>query len=222
MRISTVNIKNFRSLRDVRIRFDDVTTFIGPNGTGKSTALRALDWFFKGGKAGELSEKDCSNGILGESILVEITFSGITEFARKALGKYAPIGVDTFTAWKQRTPQGEKYLSANAKGFALFTAIKEAAGAAEKKELYKSLRESNSELELPPASTGPAILAALASWEASNTERLDPLPENLQTNFFASRGYWQMWQNLGWWSGSWTAPFRVDCPLPYSQTGFCS
>lgn len=34
-------IKNHRCLRDVDIRFDDITTFIGPNGMGKSATLRA-------------------------------------------------------------------------------------------------------------------------------------------------------------------------------------
>lgn len=45
--ISAVHVKNFRSLRDVRI--DDVgkfTVFSGRNGTGKSNILRALNLFF--------------------------------------------------------------------------------------------------------------------------------------------------------------------------------
>ena len=48
MRIQSVRIKNFCTLKDVKIPFDSVTTFIGPNGAGKSTVLRALDWYFKG------------------------------------------------------------------------------------------------------------------------------------------------------------------------------
>lgn len=35
MRIQRVAIKNYRCLRDVDIRFDGITTFIGPNGVGK-------------------------------------------------------------------------------------------------------------------------------------------------------------------------------------------
>jgi predicted ATP-dependent endonuclease of OLD family len=48
MKIQSVTIKNFRTLKNMTITFDDVTTFIGPNGTGKSTVLRGLDWFFNG------------------------------------------------------------------------------------------------------------------------------------------------------------------------------
>ncbi|MFC5055402.1 AAA family ATPase [Saccharothrix xinjiangensis] len=43
MRIARVRIRNFRCLEDVEVRFDEVTTLIGPNGVGKSTVLRALD-----------------------------------------------------------------------------------------------------------------------------------------------------------------------------------
>jgi AAA15 family ATPase/GTPase len=50
MRIKRVWIQGFRSLRNVEIPFDDITTFIGPNGVGKSSVLRALNWFFHGSR----------------------------------------------------------------------------------------------------------------------------------------------------------------------------
>lgn len=187
MRIHRVAIKNFRSLKDVAIDFDDVTTFIGPNGTGKSSILRGLDWFFNGSKSGDLTEDDCSFGAIDTDIEVEVTFGDLTAADRTQLGKYAPAGVSTFTAWKKRTPEGDEYLSANAKGFPPFSAIKSAQGVngeGGKKELYNALRESRSDLSLPIAATGPAIDAAITTWEAANTEQLENLAEALQTNFF--------------------------------------
>ena len=136
MKIQSVRIKNFRALKDVTIPFDSVTTFIGPNGAGKSTVLRALDWFFNG-KPGSLTEKDCSFGAADEEIEVQVTFSDLSEKDREALGKYAPDGATTFTAWRQRSPDGSDRLSANAKGFPAFNAIKAAVGATAKKDLYK-------------------------------------------------------------------------------------
>ena len=100
MKIQSVRIKNFRLLKDVFITFDSVTTLIGPNGTGKSTVLRALDWFFNGGKGCELADKDCSFGSVDEDIEVRVTFSNLTEKDREALEKYAPAEATTFTAWK--------------------------------------------------------------------------------------------------------------------------
>ncbi|MGF6998976.1 putative ATP-dependent endonuclease of OLD family [Paraburkholderia sp. GAS32] len=95
MKILSVRIKNFRTLKDVTIPFDSVTTFIGPNGAGKSTVLRALDWYFNG-KPGSLTEKDCSFGATDEDIEVQVTFADLTDKDRNELGKYAPAGITTF------------------------------------------------------------------------------------------------------------------------------
>ena len=183
MKIQSVRVKNFRTLKDVTIPFDSVTTFIGPNGAGKSTVLRALDWYFNG-KPGSLTEKDCSFGVTTENIEVQVTFTDLTDKDREALGKYVPEGVATFTAWKLRSPDGSEVLSANAKGFPEFNAIKTAGGAAAKRELYANLRGSRSDLNLAAANTGAAVDQAMTAWESSHTDQLVDSPEALQTNFF--------------------------------------
>ena len=134
MKIQSVGIKNFRSLKDVNIVFDSVTTLIGPNGTGKSTVLRALDWFFNGGKGCELTDKDCSFGAVDEDIEVRVTFSNLTEKDREALEKYAPDEAATFTAWKVHYTDGTEVLSANLKSYQPFAVIRSKSTAAEKKD----------------------------------------------------------------------------------------
>lgn len=183
MKIASVRIRNFRTLKDVAIPFDSVTTFIGPNGTGKSTVLRALDWFFNG-KPGCLSDRDCSFGATDESIEVQVTFDNLTTGDRQALGKYAPGSATTFTAWKQRRPDGSEVLSANAKGLPAFQAIKLASTATLKKELYASLRNDQPKLKLPAANTGTLVEQEMVAWEAANVEQLQDSPDILQTNFF--------------------------------------
>jgi len=183
MKIQSVCIKNFRTLKNVTIAFDSVTTFIGPNGVGKSTVLRALDWYFNG-KPSSLMDQDCSFGATDEDIEVQITFNDLTNKDREALGKYAPDGVSTFTAWRSRSPGGADVLSANAKSFPDFNAIKMASGATAKKELYAELRRSRPDLNLAAANTGAAVEQAMTTWEASHTDRLVDAPEALQTNFF--------------------------------------
>ena len=170
-------------MTDINIPFDSVTTFIGPNGAGKSTVLRALDWFFNG-KVGMLNEKDCSFGTIDKDIEVQVTFSNLTERDREALGKYAPQGAATFTAWRLRAPDGSERLSANAKSFPYFNDIKAANGATAKKDLYNALREAHPEFNLPVAKTGLAVEEAMTAWEASHTELLHEALESLQTNFF--------------------------------------
>jgi predicted ATP-dependent endonuclease of OLD family len=183
MKIQSVRIKNFRTLKDVTIPFDSVTTFIGPNGTGKSTVLRALDWYFNG-KLGSLTEKDCSFGATDEDIEVQVTFADLTDKDREELGKYAPAGVTTFTAWKRRCPDGAENLSANSKNFAPFNAIRSKGSAADKKAAYNELRTSDSSLGLPAWSSADAANQTMTTWEAGHIDQLVEAPESLQTNFF--------------------------------------
>lgn len=184
MKMQSVGIKNFRTLKDVTIGFDAVTTLIGPNGAGKSTVLRALDWFFNGGKGCELAEKDCSFGAVDEDIEVRVTFSNLTEKDREALGKYAPAEATTFTAWKVRGADGAEVLSANSKSYPPFAEIRSKGSAGEKKTAYNQLRSDDSSLELPTWTNQDAALEAMTAWEASNTDKLVEAPDDLQTNFF--------------------------------------
>lgn len=183
MKIQSVRIKNFRTLKDVTIPFDSVTTFIGPNGAGKSTVLRALDWFFNG-KPGLLTEKDCSFGATDEDIEVRVTFADLSEKDRNELGKYAPAGVTTFTAWKCRGPDGAESLSANSKSYEPFNAIRSKGSAADKKAAYNELRMSDVALSLPSWTNLDAANQIMTAWEASHTDQLVEAPEYLQTNFF--------------------------------------
>ncbi|GAB6848200.1 ATP-dependent nuclease [Paraburkholderia kururiensis] len=183
MKIQSVRIKNFRTLKDVTIPFDSVTTFIGPNGAGKSTVLRALDWYFNG-KLGSLTEKDCSFGATDEDIEVQVTFADLTDKDRNELGKYAPAGVTTFTAWKRRGPDGAESLSANSKSYPPFNAIRGKGSAADKRTAYNDLRNSDSSLALPAWSSADAANQVMTTWEAGHTDQLTEAPESLQTNFF--------------------------------------
>lgn len=183
MKIQSIRIKNFRTLKDVTIPFDSVTTFIGPNGTGKSTVLRALDWFFNG-KPGSLAEKDCSFGATTEDIEVQVTFRDLTDKDRGQLGKYAPAGVTTFTAWKCHSQNGDEILSANSKSYTPFNEIRSIGSGAEKKAAYNALRTTDPSLGLPGWTSIDAANQAMTTWESSHTDQLVEAPESLQTNFF--------------------------------------
>ena len=183
MRIQSVRIRNFRALKDVTIPFDQVTTFIGPNGTGKSTVLRALDWYFNG-KAGSITETDCSFGGINEPIEVQVTFSDLNDNDRAALGKYAPPGAHTFTAWKSWDRHGTESLSANSKSYAPFNVVRGIASAVEKKNEYGRILAGDPSLNLPAWTNLEAAGQAMTAWETEHIERLTEAPEALQTNFF--------------------------------------
>ena len=101
MRIASVHIERFRCLYDLTADFDDLTVLIGANGSGKSSVLRALDWFFNGGL---LELDDVSGQDADATVSVSVTFSDLSAADRTALGIAEPprFGRITATAAAQR------------------------------------------------------------------------------------------------------------------------
>lgn len=89
MRISQLEIKNFRAIEYFSGNIDGLTVFIGPNGGGKSSILHAINWLFDG-KVRDDDDffKHPANGVADE-MSVTITFEGLTPSDRQAFGKYA-------------------------------------------------------------------------------------------------------------------------------------
>ncbi|MFD7128160.1 MULTISPECIES: hypothetical protein [Streptomyces] len=83
-----------------------MTSFIGPTGVGKSTVLRALDWFFNGERSLSLSDGDVHSAAKGARIVVEVEFDGLTAHDRETPGRYAPDGAESVSVW--RTPAHEQ------------------------------------------------------------------------------------------------------------------
>ena len=89
MKIKSVEIRNFKAIREFKGEFGKLTTFIGPNGGGKSSILHAIAWLF----SGDLKTADdffCPpNGERSTEISVKVTFDSLTAGDRQAFGKYA-------------------------------------------------------------------------------------------------------------------------------------
>lgn len=86
MRIKTVTIHHYRSIRALTLRCSPTTVLLGPNNHGKSNVLSALDFFFSGGKP-EPADFFHHRGEDPE-LWVDITFSGLTEQERTTFAKY--------------------------------------------------------------------------------------------------------------------------------------
>lgn len=153
MKIKRVRIENFCCLHKVDIAFDEITSFIGPTGVGKSTVLRALDWFFNGEKSVALTTDDIHSAVAGaggERISVEVEFDGLTDFDREALGRYAPDDAITVSIWRT-WDDGEDKITGRALAYAPFDEIRSVTGGAmAKRRAYNALRESTPSLGLPP------------------------------------------------------------------------
>ncbi|MFC4049280.1 ATP-dependent endonuclease [Actinomadura syzygii] len=185
-------IRNYRCLRDVDIRFDDITTFIGPNGVGKSAVLRALEWFFNGPPGGRgLTEDDVWAGAERKQISVGVEFSDLTDTDRNALGKYAAGDVQTVWLWR-RWEDGSDKLSGRALTYPPFDEIRAIKGAVDRRKRYRTLTDEDPGLDLPPVKNAQELDDAMTRWEREHPELLEGTELDSDTHFFGFAGQAKM------------------------------
>ena len=83
MRLSYINIQNFKCIDDWEFEVEDFSTIIGPNNTGKSSVLRAIEIFLNGDKP-ELNE--WSRGNEDDPIVIQGIFDDINDWERNISG----------------------------------------------------------------------------------------------------------------------------------------
>ena len=76
MLIESIDIKRFRSIRDVTLGFHTLTVIVGRNGSGKSSVLHALQNFYQ--TAAATSVEDFFNRDTDQPIELRVTFSRLT------------------------------------------------------------------------------------------------------------------------------------------------
>src|ERR1700722_15893729 len=153
-----IAIKNYRCLEDVEIVFSDITTLIGANGVGKSSVLRALDWYFNGGKSSGLTEEDVRIGASQRRIEVEVEFGDLTEYDRPVLGGSLVLddATDAHAIIGRSWEAGSASCWAHGRVFPLFADIRAAESARDRVQHYRQFRVDHQDLELPSASSGVA------------------------------------------------------------------
>lgn len=88
MRIRELTIHNFRSIRDLEMRCQASTVLIGPNNSGKSNVLDALDFFLSSGAKAVPEDFFAFRDAGDEDLWIEVTFSDLTEQEKSTFGKY--------------------------------------------------------------------------------------------------------------------------------------
>jgi putative ATP-dependent endonuclease of the OLD family len=184
MRMRQARIRNFRCLGDIVINFNDITTFIGPNGVGKSSILRALDWFFNGPT---LTEDDLMSGSTDRCITVEVEFDSITDNDRQRLGKYAIPGSDMVTIWK-RWDDGNEKLFGKGRALPEFVEIRSGANATERRNRYKEFRKNHPDFDLPTDTSDAQVQATLDQWESAHPDELKDVDIDSTTHIFGFAG----------------------------------
>lgn len=186
MKIKSVRIKNFRSIREQTIDLDHYTCFVGANGSGKSNVLHALNVFF--GESGipgldtrSLGEEDFHKKNTTEPVEITITFSDLSPEAKDDLAHYVRhdqlvVSVkaifDTATGKAEVKQYGHRMVI---KDFApFFEAEKAGKKVAELKEIYSKVQENYP--DLPPPGTKDAMIQELRSYEEKHPEKCEELP----------------------------------------------
>ncbi|QEQ01388.1 DUF2813 domain-containing protein [Thermosynechococcus sp. CL-1] len=186
MKIKSVRIRNFRSIKEQTIELDDYTCFVGANGSGKSSVLHALNVFF--GESGipglntrSLSEEDFHAKNTTDPIEITITFTDFSEEAKNELQHYVrhdqlvvsvEAQFDPVTNTAEVKQYGRRMVI---KDFALFfEAEKAGKKVADLKDIYTRVREKYP--DLPHPGTKDAMVQALREYEEKHPELCEELP----------------------------------------------
>ena len=192
MKISRIEIKNYRSLQDVVVDVDDYAALVGANGSGKSSVLYALDWFFNGRaltpsdfcgyEEGTTLDEDCV-------IEVAVTFSGLTDADRRRLKQYGRADTATFRrTWRK---DGKDKVVGNAMQGPGFAPVRAFTKVGEFRPAYAELRAAHSGLpDLGKQASRDEVHSALAAWEdePANSGLLESVADDDANHMFGING----------------------------------
>ena len=109
MRLESVRVQNFRSIRDATLRLGGLTALVGANGAGKSAFLKAVDLFQ--GEWAAVEEEDYHCKTTQDDIVITLSFGDLSAVERNAFAEYTPDGilsVEKVFSWggnpKRRSP----------------------------------------------------------------------------------------------------------------------
>jgi len=207
MKIETLRIENFRAFKDETIEFDDYTSFVGPNGVGKSTVFHALNLFFRQSKDSQtdllkLSANDFHHSNTKEPIKVTVTFSSLSDQAKEDLADYvrqdklivtAVANYDFITEKADVKQFGNRLGMEDFRKF--FEAEKNSAKVPVLKEIFKSLREKYPEIS--PANSKADMISAMHDYESKNPDKCILIPSEDQF-YGISRGVNRLESHIQW------------------------
>lgn len=118
MKITKIEIKNFRSIANVVINPSMFNVQVGQNNHGKTNYFEALNWFFSGFSTKDKPDAICRRGTNLKSMSVVVTFSGLqaaianmsNETKKKALQKIFNNNEDEITIKREGSEPKKRFL----------------------------------------------------------------------------------------------------------------
>lgn len=176
MKIKEIHVKNFRSILDETLTFDDLTILVGRNGSGKSAFLKALELFYNPSSIKtEVTEEDYYAKVTENEIEIAVIYGELSEKAKLEYGSYVDVSDDhklkviLVISWENGKPEyslhGLKLQNPD------FNDIRNANKINEKREAYNKLREDKYYSDLAPTFRSfDEINEILDTWEKKNIE----------------------------------------------------
>jgi len=168
MRISRIEVSNFRAIAKASIDLEPLTSLIGANNSGKSAFLKALDLFFA--NAPKVDEDDFHNNNIEEPIHITLTFINLTQDEATL---FASNLIDETLTVTRQLRHGSGRESGNFFVEAMvnpdFMACRNEQSKSERRDLYRALQER---YNLPNVRNADEVDEKLEAWEAANPQAL--------------------------------------------------
>ena len=178
MQLERARIKNFRSLRDIEVGFGAHTAFIGGNGAGKSSILKAIEKFYSTSKS--CDSDDFFGRDQGQPIEIELTFHQLSDQEAASFEDRVRDGKLVITRIFDGGGSSGRYHGVVPQ-IPDFVAIRSQSAATPKRAAYNALRDNNPlYADLPNAGSAAAVDQALLGWEAAHPALLVLLPDDGQ------------------------------------------
>ena len=209
MKIIKLVIENFRSYKKQEINVSNYNCFIGANSSGKSTAINALNLFFRENKNCQtdlvkLTVDDFHHKNTKESIKITVTFGELSEQAKKDLSAYvrqdeltvtAEATFDENTGFATVKQYGQRKVISEFSSW--FDAHKSGTKVPELQSIYNGIKSESKFSTLESIKTKGGMESALRQFEENNPELCSYVPSEDQF-YGASKGTNRLAPHIQW------------------------
>ena len=185
MIIKSVEVKNFRSIRETCLDCDNLTAIIGRNGAGKSSFLDAIDTFYD--ISAPITEEDFFNRDIGSTIGIRVTYSNLRDDEKEEFQPY--IKDDRLIVTKRISSENDRIMQryyAAALQIPRFAEIRAKPGKRERVSAWNEMVDSD---ELPnlggKVRSADEVERLMSEYEANHPEFMEPIEREEQ--FFGPR-----------------------------------